>query len=65
MDLSKSIRLAMAENNTTNKELAEAIGVKTQHISAWRKSGGISYKNQIKIADFFGIKVSEFVALGE
>lgn len=65
MNLSKSMRLAIAENGIKHKDLAKHLGVSNRQISHWLKSGSIKPVHLIAVADYFGMKVSEFVALGE
>ena len=65
MNISTSIRLALANKNKKAKDLAEGMGVKPQQISNWRKSGRMSADNIRAMAKFFDMSVSEFIALGE
>ena len=65
MNISKSINIALAEREILKKELAEGIGVTPVAISNICSSRTCSGKMLIKLADFFDMKVSEFVALGE
>lgn len=65
MNLSKSLRLAIAEKGIRHKELADALGTSSQQVSNWLKSGSIKQSSIVAIADYFEMPVSEFVALGE
>lgn len=65
MNLSKSLRLAIAEKGIRHKELADAIGCSSQQVSNWLKSGSIKQSTLVAIAEYFEMPVSEFVALGE
>lgn len=65
MDLGKSLRIAVAMKGIKQKELAENFGTSRQQISNWMNTGIIKQSNLVKICEFFGMKVSEFIALGE
>lgn len=66
-DHSKALKLFMAENNTTNKELAEFCGVTSQKVTHWRTDEveQISFRYLGKICQFFNISLSEFIKRGE
>lgn len=66
MDISKSIRKALAENGAKQKDLGDYIKVDRKSVS--RYATGLSTpttKSLSLIAEFFDMKVSEFIALGE
>ena len=65
MDIGKSIRVACAMKDMTQKELAEASNISDATISYI--VNGKSCKEQMlkNIAGAFEMKVSEFIALGE
>lgn len=65
MDLSKSLRLAIAGKGVKHKDLAKQLGTTSQQISNWLKSGAIKQSSLIAVSREFGLSVSEFVALGE
>lgn len=65
MDLSKSLRLAIAEKGVKHKDLAKQLGTTSQQISNWLKSGAIKQSSLISISKALDLSVSEFVALGE
>jgi len=65
MNLSKSLRLAIAKKGIKHKDLANALGTSSQQISNWLKSGSIKQSSIVDIAKFFEMPVSEFIALGE
>jgi transcriptional regulator with XRE-family HTH domain len=65
MDLSKSLRLAIAEKGVRHKDLAKQLGTTSQQISNWLKSGAIKQSNLIILSKALGFSVSEFIALGE
>lgn len=65
MDLSKSLKVALAYNGMKNKTLAEKLGTSTQQVSNWIGSGNIKHSNIIEICKVFEMPVSEFIKLGE
>lgn len=67
MNLGKSLRMAIAIHNVRHSAVAKAAGVSNGYISGI-KSGKANPTSDIieRIAkDGFGMKVSEFIALGE
>jgi len=65
MDLSKSLRLAIADKGVKHKDLAKQLGTTSQQVSNWIKSGAIKQSSLITISKALGLSVSEFIALGE
>ena len=65
MDLARSLRKAMADKNIKGKELAEMIEVPPSSISRWRQDGNMNPVNLTCICKALGLRVSEFVKLGE
>jgi len=65
MNLSKSLRLAIAQKGVKHKDLADALGTSSQQVSNWLKSGSIRQSSIVAIADYFEMPASEFIALGE
>lgn len=65
MDLSKSLRLSIANKGIKHKDLAADLGVHTTQITTWLKTGSMQKDKLQKVSDYFGIPVSEFVKLGE
>lgn len=65
MNLGKSLAIAIAQKQIKNKDLAEAMGVKTQQVTNWKGSGAIKQSYLEKICEYFDMKVSEFIELGE
>lgn len=65
MNLSKSLRIAFAQQGIKHKLLAQQLGVSNQQISNWLATGQIKQAYLVPIAEFFGMTVSEFIALGE
>ena len=66
VDTSKAIRTAMFSNGEmVTKELAEKYGCTTAYASHIQKKGVSSLDGVIKLAEIFGMRCSEFLALGE
>lgn len=66
MNIAKSIRVAQAKHDMTRQALAERTGIHETNISKMvNGKHGISSKQVELFAQAFGMKVSEFVALGE
>lgn len=65
MNISKSIRLALAEKHMTQTDLAAKLKCGTPNVSQICSSGRVRSETLKRIADVFEMKVSEFVALGE
>lgn len=65
MNAGKSIKVAMAKRDITQKDLAERMGVSRQYVSQMIGSEQIGIGTINKLAETFGMKVSEFLALGE
>lgn len=54
--------LRMRENKMSQRELASAIGVSTQTISAWEKDITIiKGENLIKLCHYFSVKASDIL----
>lgn len=64
MDAGKSLRVAMAMRGVKNKKLAEDMGVSNQQVTNWL-SGPVGLGNIKSLSEYFGMKVSAFIALGE
>lgn len=65
MNISKSINIAISQREILKSDLAEGVGVTPVRISQICSGNVCSGKMLVKLADFFDMKVSEFVALGE
>ena len=65
MDLSKSLRMVIAEKGIKHKDLAKSLNTTSQQVSNWLGTGGIKQSSIVEICEFFEIPVSEFIALGE
>lgn len=65
MDLGKSLKMALAKREMTQKTLAENLDVHPQQVSDWATSGKITRIRLELICMQLDMNVSEFVALGE
>lgn len=66
MNIPKSIRVAKAKHDINGQKLAELTGIHVTNISKMcNGKHGISSSQVELFAKAFGMKVSEFVALGE
>jgi len=59
MDLSKSLRMVIAEKGIKHKDLAEALNTTSQQVSNWLRTGGIKQSSVVEICDFFGFRVDQ------
>lgn len=65
MDLKKSINVALAMTGITREELARRIGVTRPTLSTMTTRNACPSSKLEAISAAFGMKVSEFIALGE
>lgn len=65
MNLSKSLRVALAMREKTQTDLANHLGKDRQIISKWAVSGKMSRVSIELTCKYLDMNVSEFVALGE
>lgn len=65
MDIGKSIRVAMAMRGLRGNQLAERLQVTAPTISVMLGRKTCAGQTLQDLASIFGMKVSEFVALGE
>ncbi|MFW0776098.1 MAG: hypothetical protein ACN2B6_00060 [Rickettsiales bacterium] len=66
MNLRKSIKLALVQQDKTNLWLAEQLGTSPAYTSRLQRHGSsASFKQTERIAEIFGMTLSEFIALGE
>tara|TARA_R110000764_G_scaffold57488_2_gene125147 strand:+ start:17832 stop:18029 length:198 start_codon:yes stop_codon:yes gene_type:complete len=65
MDLSKSLKIAIATKGVKHKDLAIKLNTSGQQISNWIRTGCIKQKSLVSISEALGFSVSEFIALGE
>ena len=65
MNLKKSISVALAIQELTRDELAEKMGVSRARVYAIAQQKAAKHETLEKVAKALGLKVSEFIALGE
>ena len=65
MNIGRSIRVALAQRDMRQSELAEHMGVSRQYVSRMCRSEHVSMAAARRIASELGLKLSEFIALGE
>lgn len=65
MDVGKSIKIALVQRRMTQVQLAEKVNRSTVWINKLAAGKSADGKTISMLADAFGMKVSEFVALGE
>lgn len=65
MNFRRSLKLALAQRDMTQKALAEQLGMRETSMSQLAAQTSCTGATLQKIAEAFDMKVSEFVALGE
>ena len=66
VDTARALRIAMFNNNEmTAAQLCDVYGCGKANMSIMRTSGPSNLETIEKLCKIFGIKVSEFIALGE
>lgn len=65
MNVGKSVRVAMAKRDIKAKQLCELMGCSRQYVGQLMNGEQAGVGTINKLAEIFGMKVSEFVALGE
>lgn len=65
MNFRRSLKLALAQRDMTQKALAEQLGMRETSLSQLAAQTSCTGATLQKIAEAFDMKVSEFVALGE
>ena len=66
MDIGKSLKQAMLDNDTKGYDLSEHMGLSESTISLIRNNRrSTTFDNLEKLAEYFGMSVSEFIELGE
>ena len=65
MNVSKSIRVALAMRELTQKQLAERLGMCESAVSQLVNRSSITTDKLKQVADALDMRVSELVALGE
>ena len=68
MNTSIPLRMYIAKHHVRQKDLADHLGVSRQTISSWTRENApilMPQKYNDKVAEFFGISVSEFFSVNE
>ena len=65
MNIKRSIEMALASLGKQKKDLAEGIGISAARLSHIQKNNECKREELEKMADFCGMAVSGFIALGE
>jgi len=65
MNAGKSLRIALVGRSMSQKQLAEQMGFSREYVCRMAGQEKIGIGTIVKLAKFFGMKVSEFLALGE
>ena len=65
MNLKKSIKQACLNNEVTQKAVAEKLGFSPTQLQVIMKRNSASTGMLLAISGAFGMKLSEFIALGE
>ena len=65
MNIKKSLKLALAEREKSPGWLAKKIGVTPQAVSKFAATGHSNTRTIETFCNALGMKVSEFIALGE
>lgn len=65
MNLGVSIKVALAKRGMSHKALADEMGMLQSSLSQMIARGSCPTQTLEKLAGVFGMKVSEFLALGE
>ena len=65
MDLQQAVKVAVAIKRSSQVELAKHLGMSEGGLSVSLKTSSTKFSVIIAIANFFNMKVSEFIALGE
>ncbi len=65
MNVGLSIKVALAKKDMKKSDLAREMGWSAQYVHKICKSNDLGMGSVIKLSEYFGLKVSEFIALGE
>jgi len=65
MNVGKSVRVAMAKRDMKPADLCKLMGASRQYIGQLMNQEQSGIGTVSKLAELFGMKVSEFLALGE
>lgn len=65
MHIGKSLKMALAKKGMRQQDLAKQLEVTHQYVNQLARSPVSSINAIVMLSEVFGMKVSEFVALGE
>lgn len=65
LDIKRAYRVALAEKNATKEDLADALDVSYTMSCRYARGEGLTLRSLMASAEFFGMKLSAFIALGE
>ena len=65
MNIKRSIRKCLAENDMMQKDLAGKLRVTESQVSVWINAEHLNTRVIEKLAKIFNMSISEFIALGE
>lgn len=65
MNVGKSIKMALVKADKKQTWLAKQLGISSRQVNKVANAESASGKTIEKMADVFGMKVSDFLALGE
>lgn len=65
MNVGKSVRVAMAKRDIKPAQLMEMMGCSRQYVGQLMQAETVGTGTLNKLCDVFGMKASEFIALGE
>lgn len=65
MNACKSLRIALAKKEMSRAQLSEALGLSITAVNRMANNPNWTCESLKKVSAVFGMKVSEFIALGE
>jgi DNA-binding Xre family transcriptional regulator len=65
MNAGKSLKLLMVQRDISRDQLSKDLGLSSVTISGLRNNKLISGRNLVKLCEYFNLKASEFLKLGE
>lgn len=65
MNIKRSIKIALAQADKTQSDLAQGIGMSKAGLSIAMTRNSLPSQRLVEIAEFFGMESSEFIKLGE
>lgn len=65
MNAGRSLRVALAKKDMTQQDLAKQMKVSSAYVSRLANAEHIGMGTVVSLSEFFGMKPSEFLALGE